>query len=174
MFKFISILVTVILLIALQIGFLPGLSYDLVLLINLPLLFILLLTFFSDYETSLTAALLLGLFLDLYSNLFFGFFILLLIVEVLLIKFFLLHVLQNKRLRALLLVNLIAIFTWQFIYFITLIITNKLGGLNLSDSLGSQYFIHSIYQFIIHSIIILILSRFFPHFKSNLSSSLIS
>jgi cell shape-determining protein MreD len=173
MLKFLSILITVILLIALQIGFLPGLNHNLILLINLPLLFIVFLAFFSDYETSLTAALLLGLFLDLYSQLFFGFFIILLIIEVILIKFFILHVLQNRRLRALLFINLIAIFAWQLIYFIALFITSRLTNLSLDNFLGSQYFIYSTYQLFIHSLIILILSKSLPRFKANLSSNLI-
>lgn len=173
MLKFLSILISIILLVALQIGFLPGLNHSLILIINLPLLFIVFLAFFSDYETSLVAALLLGLFLDLYSQLFFGFFIILLIIEVVLIKFFILYILQNRRLRTLLLINFIAIIAWQFIYFITLLVISRLTDLTLGDFLSNQYFIYSIYQLIIHSLIILFLSKLIPRLKTNLSSNLI-
>ena len=173
MLKFLFILISIFLLVVIQIGFLPGLNNNLSLFVNLPLLFIVLMAFFFDYELAIASALLLGLFLDLYSHFFFGFFIIALVIQVLIIKFFTLHILQNKRLLSLLLINLIAIIIWQLVYILTSLFMAKLNNLSLAAVLSSQYFFTPLYQFIIHSFIILFLYKFFPRFKLILTGSLV-
>jgi hypothetical protein len=173
MLKFLFISISIFLLVVIQIGFLPGLNNNLKLFINLPILFIVLAAFFLDYEMAITSALILGLFLDLYSHFFFGFFIISFVIQVLIIKFFVLHILQNKRLSSLLLLNLIAIVVWQLCYMLTILLTSKLNNLSPTSVFSSQYISAPIYQFIIHSFIILLLYKFVPRFKLILTGSLI-
>lgn len=174
MFKLFSILLIVILLIALEIGFLPGFSSNLNLLINLPLLFVLLLVFFADFETAFIGALLSGFFLDLYSPFFFGFFTLLFLIELLVINFFISHVLQNKRLRSLLALNLIALIVWQSIYSLVVFISYKLSEAAIGPVFASPHLSYFFYSLTIHSLLLLFLYRLLPRFKSDLQGSLVA
>ena len=94
--KIIFLIIASLLTAVIQIGLLPGLGYNTVLLINLPLFFIVFIIFFNDFEFSLISAVFLGMLLDLYSNLFFGLFILIFLIEVLTIRFFLGNIFEHK------------------------------------------------------------------------------
>ena len=164
MSKILSLIIAVILVAFFQLGFLPGLSYNLTPLINLPLLFIVFVAFFYNAETAIITALFLGLLLDLYSTLFFGFHIILLLIEVLAIKFFILHILQNKNLVVFLLVNSLAVLIWQVIYLAVII---------FQTDLTNQYFINILGQLLIHSVLILTFYKILPNFKFKLASQLV-
>ena len=174
MLKIPSLILTIIFINALQIGFLPGINYHLPLLINLPLLLLVFIIYFYHYETALLAAVFAGLILDFYSPLFFGFFILIFLIEVLAIKFILKSILQHKNLAVLILVNLIAIIIYQIIYLAVFWGSAKSSGFSLAGSLTAQYFIFSSLQMIVHSFIILLFYKISFHFKSQLMSQLIS
>lgn len=158
MLRYLLLLATILIILALQLGFLPGLDYRLALMVNLPLLFIVFISFFAHYETAISSALILGALLDLYSGLFFGFFILLLAISVIIIKFFLNSILQNKNIGVLLFINLIAVFIWQLAYILTIIIYSRFFHQDTGRLISPQYFIYLIYQIIIHSLIIILFS----------------
>ena len=73
MARFIYLLLLIILIIVFYLGFLPAIVPRFSFFINLPLIFLSLVAFFSTLELALFSAAILGLFLDLYSPLFFGF-----------------------------------------------------------------------------------------------------
>ena len=174
MLKIPSLILTIIFINALQIGFLPGINYHLALLINLPLLLLVFIIYFYHYETAILAAVFIGLILDFYSPLFFGFFVLLFLIEVLAIKFILKTILQHKNLAVLILVNLISIIIYQIIYLAVFLGSAKSSGFSLAGSLTVQYFILSLLQIIVHSFIILLFYKILSHFKSQLMSQFVS
>jgi len=159
------LVITIILITTLQLGFLPGLNYNLALFVNLPLLFIVFITFFYHTETAIVAALFLGLMLDLYSPLFFGFYIILFLIEISVIRFFILHILQNKNLAVFLLVNLLAVLIWQIIYLAIIIFQGNLTG---------QYLANILWQLLAHSALVLIFYKISPRFKFKLASQLVA
>src|SRR3989338_4536904 len=157
MLKIFSLLLVIILVIALQIGFLPGIDYQLALLINLPLLLLVFISYFYHYGTAVLAAVFAGLILDVYSPLFFGFFILLFLLEVFAIKAILKSILQHKNLAVFILVNLISLIIYQIIYLVVLLSAAKFSSVSPANSLTASYFVFSLAQIIVHSFIILAL-----------------
>jgi len=174
MFKFILSLISIMAIIVFQIGFLPGLNYSLSFLVNLPLLFVVFISILSSFDRGLATVFLLGLFMDLYSPLFFGFFTIVLLVELILIKIFLFYFLQNKNLAVFLLINLISLIIWYLIYFIIILINIKLSRLPFSNIASGSYFVYPVYQFFIHSLIILILYKIYPSFRIKLAADYVA
>ena len=174
MFKYLFIFLTVIILVIFQIAFLPGLNSNLPSFINLPLLLIIFLIFFFNNSISFPSILLSGLLLDFYSTNFFGFFILLFLIEFIIIKFFSLHILQNKNLFIFISLNILSIFIWHILSLILVFMTLKFNNQPLELVINIKYLLNILYQLIIHSVIVFLLYKFSPHVKSNLSGSLVN
>ncbi len=169
MFKYLFIFLTIIIFVVLQLAFLPGLNIKLSIFINLPLLLIVFLTFFSDSSISFPACLLAGLLLDIYAPTFFGFYILLFLIIFFIIKFFSLYILQNKNLFVFIFLNVITILVWHLLTFIILNIKFNSYQLNIIT-----YLLNILYQLGIHIFIIILLYRFFPYLRYNLSGSVVN
>ena len=174
MFKYLFIFLTIVILVILQIAFLPGLNTKLPIFINLPLLLVVFLIFFYDTSISLPGSLLTGLLFDFYATTFFGFYVLLLLVIFISIKFFSLYILQNKNLFVFIFLNIISILIWHLLTFIIIVLGTKLSNQQPNIIFDSIYFLNILYQSITHIFIIFLLYRFFPHLKSNLSGSLVN
>jgi len=174
MSKYLFIFLTIIVLVILQIAFLPGLNIKLPIYINLPLLLIIFLIFFYDTSISLSGALLAGLLFDFYAVTFFGFYILLFLTIFIFIKFFSLYVLQNKNLFVFIFLNIIGILTWYLLTFIIIILKIKFGDYQSNIIFNSIYFLNILYQLITHVFIIFLLYKFFPRLKSILSGALVN
>lgn len=147
MTRFIYFFLVIILLTVFYLGFLPAAVPRFSFFINLPLIFLSLVAFFSTLELSLFSAAMLGLFLDLYSPWFFGFHLLAFLSSIVVIKFFLLNFFQNKNRLSLAAIVVLPIFIYQLFY---------LGYLFISfDSIGpSSHWLSFFSQIIGHLLIV--------------------
>ncbi len=111
--KLLIIFLAALLVFTAQISILPAISWFLLQLICLPLIFISCLALLSPILLSLFAGVALGLFMDLYSPYFFGFYTLVFLLSIMLIKFFHLNFFQHKNLGSLLVANLLALLVFK-------------------------------------------------------------
>ncbi|KKS40360.1 hypothetical protein A3H03_00540 [Candidatus Kuenenbacteria bacterium RIFCSPLOWO2_12_FULL_42_13] len=131
MARFIYLLLLIILIIVFYLGFLPAIVPRFSFFINLPLIFLSLVAFFSTLELALFSAAILGLFLDLYSPWFFGFHLLTFLSVMVIIKFFLSNFFQNKNLLSLIATVILPIFIYQIFYLVRLFISfDSIGTLS--------------------------------------------
>jgi len=172
--KFLLIFILATLAGVVQITVLPSIHPIFPLLLNLPLLFFTILIFFSDLEDAILSAFVFGLFLDFYSQLFFGFFILVFIIEVLALKFFIHNIFQNKNINSLLIINLPAIVIWHLLYFILLFISAKFKEVNWDYYYSWQCYLNIVLQFIVHIIIIFLLAKIIRPLKNQLQPTIIN
>ena len=173
MVKYFSLVFATIFVVILQLGLLPGLSIKLPLLINLPLLLIVFVAYFYDTQISLFLAIIPGLLLDIYSPLFFGFFTIVFLVEVMAIIFFTDNILQHRNLSVLILINFIAIIIWQVMYLATIFILFALTSNDKINIISGRYFIYLTVQILTHFIIILFLYKISSRFRYKLSGKTI-
>jgi rod shape-determining protein MreD len=151
MTKFIFIFFAVVFIIFLHFGFLPVIVPDYFYFFNLPLLFIALVAFFNPWEITLFATITLGLFLDLYSPVFLGFYTIVLVISALVIKFFLANFFQHKNFLSLMVANIVPLVVFQLVYIIYYFFSPRL------NSLSSQYLLVFFVQLLVHSFFILML-----------------
>ena len=157
----------------LQIVVLPTIHLNLPLIINIPLLLFTIIIFFVNFEEAILSAFIFGIFLDFYSHLFFGFFILLFVIEVFILKFFIHNIIQNKNINSLVIANLISVILWQFIYYLPISLNMKFRNEDISYFISWSYYFNILLQFFCHSIIIVLLVKIIPFLKKQLKPTII-
>lgn len=113
MARFFLIALAALLILTLQISVLPVISWSLTQLVCLPLIFISFLALLDSFSVSLFTGALLGLLMDLYSPYFFGFYTIIFLLSIILIKFFHLNFFQHKNLGSLLIANLLSLIIFK-------------------------------------------------------------
>ncbi len=142
----------------LNLSFLPFLG-NLNIYINLPLLVIFFITFFYNFDIALFNGLIVGLVLDLYASSFFGFFILIFVVEVYFIYFLKNNLLRGKSLFSLAFCSLASVLLWYILYVTFALPLAQTFNLGLYLK---RFGVPFIWQNILH-IIVLLLSVFLSH-----------
>jgi hypothetical protein len=113
MAKLIFTILAILVVFVVQISVLPSISWFLPRLIFLPLILISFIALLGNLGLAFFVACLLGIILDFYSPYFFGFYTLVFLLVVLVIKFFHLNFLQHKNLSSLLAANIFSLIIFQ-------------------------------------------------------------
>lgn len=160
-------IITLFLVILLQTSFLGGLNFYSPIFINLPLLFLVIIIFLFNTEKVFLSSLALGFFLDFYTTKFFGFYILLFLVEFFALNFFLENVLQNKSLRSLLVANLVSIVVWFLSHLLYFIIASSYLDLFFNFK---ELLVPTLFQVLISSLVLFVIFKVLPFGKKLLSA----
>ncbi len=153
MLKPILITLIIIFLVVVQISLLPSLGWFIPLLLNLPLLFVACSALWLDFSLAVFIACLAGLFLDYYSPFFFGFFSLVFLLSVLLIKFFHLNFFQHRNLGSFLIANLLSLLVFRAIGLVTYFFF-------LSQALSVTHWIFFLGQLVVHGLLTIVIYFF--------------
>ena len=113
MVKFIFITLAALVIFVVQTSVLPTIFLSLPKLVCLPLILVSFIALLGNLSRPLFVACLLGVFMDLYSPYFFGFYTLVFLFSVLIIKFLHLNFLQHKNLGSLLAANIFSLIILQ-------------------------------------------------------------
>ncbi|MFH1890354.1 MAG: hypothetical protein ABIJ91_02180 [Candidatus Kuenenbacteria bacterium] len=173
MFKFLTILFLGIILVMIELVFLPGLGSEIPGIINLPLLFFVFVSFFLDRQTIFSLAVVLGLVFDVYASIFFGFFILIFIIEFLSLEFAKNNVLQNKNLFSFLALNWLGILIWWVGHAVIFYIWIRFSALSFNMQMDAGYWLGVFYGIASHTLLILLLYLFFPMLRNRLKGDLV-
>ncbi|NMC51238.1 hypothetical protein GYA54_00720 [Candidatus Kuenenbacteria bacterium] len=152
MTRFILIFLAIIFITLLHLGFLPSILGGNFFYLHLPLLFIVFVSFFAALDLGVFAVSMLGLFLDLYSPLFFGFYSLVFIITILIIKFFIFNFFQHKNFFSLLLSSSIGLIVFH-------LFSLGYNFLSLgSSAFNPHYLVVFFYQLLFHSLFVVLAS----------------
>lgn len=134
----------------------------------LPLLILSLVIFLADFETTLFYALFLGLFMDLYSLKFFGFYMVSFTVVVVLSRFLVRHYFDHKKFITLLAANIISVLLWHLLY----ILLNIGRIFSQPELLWPAYLSVAGAQLITHALLAWLLYRLIPRLRNSLAPAL--
>lgn len=168
------LLLLIILTLALELGFLPGLESRLPLILNLPLLLLVLAVFFVKTDEALSLALLLGLFFDLYSPYFFGFYLIIFSLLVIILKLIITRLFEHKKLLSFLAINLLAIFFWQICLLLARLIATRFFDQSSLAFFPPNFFGFFLLEIILHSLLIISFYKMLPFFKAQFTGDLIT
>ena len=166
--KYLLIFLLVILILTVQTGFLAGLGWGAF--INLPLLLIVFASFFGEKKWAAAMVLIMGLWFDVYSSRFFGFFMAFFAIELFLIELLKYYVFRNRNLNNFLLFNLTAVLSWSLLYGLVIYGEASLSGLEVGAVITGDYFVSIGAQLATHSAIILAVYMLWPKLKRNLQA----
>jgi len=159
---------------AVQFSFLPGFSPLLPVLINLPLFFWVFIIYFEDKSQSFNLAIIAGLLVDIYAFSFFGFFIILFVLEFFIINFLINRILRNKNFVSLIIAQISALVGWHLIYFSFLAVSSSFSQIVIRDFTRYNYLYIVIFQIITHLVLTFLIYIIFPSIRRRLNVSLIN
>lgn len=142
----------------------PVLFGQLAFVINPALLFLVFAVLFFDFNLSLFYVLITGLLFDFYSPFFFGFYLLLFLIELGLIKAFIYYFLRQQNIFTYLILNFLAIVIWYLAMSAIVLLAN----FNFFDFVSKIF-----YQSLTHFVLVFSAYKFWPPLRAKLSVNLI-
>ncbi len=156
MARFIFLLFSIILILALYLGVLPVIAPALIRYFSLPVIFISFVALAGSLSGALCSAVILGLVLDLYSPFSFGLYSLVFLLSVLAIRFFISNFFQHKNFTSLLLANLLSLLICQLCFLLNNFFVAS------QNILSTSRLLIFFWQILIHSLVISAV-YFFPN-----------
>lgn len=173
MSRYIYLFLSIIVVLIIQIGVLPAIHSFLEFKIILPVLFFTLIAFLLDYSTTLTTAFVLGLFLDMYSAYFFGFYIIVFIIIALTIHFSLQNTFEHKNFATFIIINLLALFIYHLLTTLYILVAASFQGSSLSFSLNNFYLTNIGFSFVVHLLLVILSYYLIPSLRFRLKNGLV-
>ena len=149
MVKIIFKFIIIVLIVVLHLSVLSSVDISLTKYFSLPIIFISFVAFLEPMSSAILSACLLGLLLDLYSPVFFGFYIIVFLLSAFAIQFFMTNFFQHKNLGSLLATSVLPLLIYQLIYLVYYYFSSYSGS-----NLSPQYLLIFFWQVLIHSLFV--------------------